>query len=302
MSPLAPLPRTPRPLGCLVAALGVLASASCGGPRPPRELQQVQVVADQLLRANAIHTTPIRFALEAGETAPYWAQRAGLCKASKEETTDGDACDHWAHLSPQEAATPAQRQVNRLAYLLGSASARTYAHGLITFDRSFFLVQEDDRGALRCVLAHELTHFLRRHAFLLSRAANGPLRSLPEPQRRKALATLSQQQELAADRQAMLMTAIAGHDPIVCVQQLQNGAQLDADFAPEDPQETHPGYVRRIAAAQAYLKGPLRADLQAWRAAHPPAVISAGPAPRWRWHPEDQLLTVRTQPQGGPTE
>lgn len=259
----------------------------------------MQEVADQLLRANAIRTTPIRFALEAGETAPYWAQRAGLCRASPREAAEGEACDHWARLSPSEAATPTHRQVNRLAYLLGTASARTYAHGLITFDRSFFLVQEDDVGALRCVVAHELTHFLRRHAYLSARAANGPLKNLPEEQRSRALAQLSQSQELAADRQAMLMTAIAGHDPKSCVNQLANAAQLDADYAPEDPLGTHPGYERRLSAARAYLNGPLRADLSEWRRLHPQAMVSALPAPRWSWQPQDQLLTVRTLPRRG---
>ncbi|MCP9849248.1 hypothetical protein [Cyanobium sp. Morenito 9A2] len=287
------------PAQALGAALGcALALAGCGEPQPPSELRQVQAVSDQLLRANGIRTTPIRFALEAGETAPYWAQKAGLCKASKQETDAGDACEHWAHLSPADAETPAHRQVNRLSYLLGTASARTYAHGLITFDRSFFLVHGDDQGALRCVVAHELTHFLRRHGFLSSRAVNGAWKDLPEQQRQRALATLSQTQELAADRNAMLMTAIAGHDPVLCVQQLQNGAQLDADYAPEAPLESHPGYVRRLASARAYLKGPLQRDLAAWRQAEGKrGGLQEGSAPRWSWDPNDQLLTVRTLPE-----
>ncbi|MCP9915540.1 M48 family metallopeptidase [Cyanobium sp. ATX 6F1] len=287
--------------GVLLVALGcALALAGCGEPKPPRELSQLQAVTDQLLRANAIRTTPIRFALEAGETAPYWAQKAGLCKASKQEKESGDACEHWAHLSPAEAETPVHRQINRLSYLLGTASARTYAHGLISFDRSFFLVHEDDPGALRCVVAHELTHFLRRHAFLSSRAANGLWKDLPEQQRHRALARLSRQQELAADRNAMLMTAIAGHDPVICVQQLQNGAQLDADYAPEAPLETHPGYSRRLSAARAYLQGPLQRDLAAWRKAQANRGERTATAPRWSWDPGDQLLTVRTLPEPGP--
>lgn len=295
----APAVRTRR--RSLLAAFGcALALAGCGEPRPPQELLQVQAVSDQLLRANAIRTNPIRFALEAGETAPYWAQKAGLCKVSKPDKDAGNGCENWAHLSPAEAETPAHRQINRLAYLLGTASARTYAHGLITFDRSFFLVHADDPGALRCVVAHELTHFLRRHAFLSSRAANGPLKGWPEQQRRRALAALSQQQELAADRNAMLMTAIAGHDPVLCVQQLQNGAQLDADYAPDDPLETHPGYARRLGAAKAYLKGSLQRDLLAWRKAQSKSSLRERSAPRWSWDQADQLLSVRTLPERRP--
>ncbi len=289
----------PRRWPLLAALSCAFALAGCAEAKPPRELRQVQAVSDQLLRANAIRTTPIRFAIEAGETAPYWAQKAGLCKASKQEKEAGDACEHWAHLSPTEAETPAHRQINRLSYLLGTASARTYAHGLITFDRSFFLVHEDDPGALRCVVAHELTHFLRRHAFLSSRAANGLWKELPEEQRHRALARLSRQQELAADRNAMLMTAIAGHDPLICVQQLQNGAQLDADYAPEEPLETHPGYTRRLSAAKAYLKGPLHRDLAAWRKTQSNRRDGLASTPRWSWDQSDQLLTVRTLPEPG---
>ena len=190
-------------------------------------------------------------------------------------------------------SSPLQRQVNRLAYLLGTASARTYPQGLISFDRSFFLVQGHDNSALRCVVAHELTHFLQRHAYLSSRREQqDDFRGLRAAGQTRLLASLSQEQELAADRGALLMTAIAGHDPAACIQQLQQAAELDGDYAGDDPAATHPGHQRRIAAARAYLRQGLRHDLEAWRH-HPPAPAVA---PRWRWESSDRLLTVLTGP------
>ena len=198
----------------------------------------------------------------------------------------------WTHAAPDESANPLQRQVNRLAYLLGTASARTYPQGLISFDRSFFFVQGHDNAALRCVVAHELTHFLHRHAYLSSRREQqADLRAAPQPQRARRLASLSQQQELAADRGALLMTAIAGHDPAACIRQLQEAAELDGDYAAEDPDGSHPGHARRLAAARAYVRQGLAADLAAWRhLPHGPPVV-----PIWHWDAQDKVLTVRTR-------
>lgn len=285
--------RLPGPL----AALGLLlALAGCGEAPIPKELAEVQAVADPLLRANRIQTTPLRFGLELGDAAPYWAEKAGLCKASQQDREAGDACANWAHQSPAEATSPAQRQIRRLSYLFGSAQARSYPHGLITFDRSFFLVHDGDRPALRCVIAHELSHVLRRHSYLASLAANSTFRDLPEQPRQRALARLSQQQELAADRGAMLMTAIAGHDPKACVQQLLSSAQLDADYAPEDPLGSHPGQARRLQAAQQYLGAPLQRDLAAWRQRQGRRQAAPEAKPQWSWDPEHQVLRVQTSP------
>jgi hypothetical protein len=89
-------------------------------------------VADPLLRANRIRTSPIRFSLEAGESAGYWARQLGLCRPAPGGGGDPDQdCEAWNHASPDDIANPLQRQVNRLAYLFGSASARTYPQGLI---------------------------------------------------------------------------------------------------------------------------------------------------------------------------
>jgi ABC-type sulfate/molybdate transport systems ATPase subunit len=178
--------------------------------------------------------------------------------------------------------------------LILSRPSHPYPQGLIGFDRSFFLVQGHDPAAVRCVVAHELTHFLRRHAYLSSRLEQqADQRRRPAAQRDLAQAALSQQQELAADRGALLMTAIAGHDPQACVRQLQEAAELDGDYAPEDPRGTHPGHGRRIAAARAYIAEGLAADRDAWRKrvrALPPV------SPRWRWDPQDRLLIVTTRP------
>ncbi|WP_411870321.1 M48 family metalloprotease [Vulcanococcus limneticus] len=285
----------PGPLAALALLLGL---AGCGKAPIPRELAEVQAVADPLLRANRIQTTPLRFGLELGDAAPYWAEKAGLCKASKEDQDSGDACANWAHQSPAEATSPAQRQIRRLSYLFGSAQARSYSHGLITFDRSFFLIHDSDRPALRCVIAHELSHVLRRHSYLASRAANETYANLAEEARQRALAQLSQQQELAADRGAMLMTAIAGHDPKACVQQLLSSAQLDADYAPEDPLGSHPGQARRLKAAQQYLGEPLQRDLAAWRQRQGGRQAGGESSPQWSWDPEHQVLRVQTTPSG----
>lgn len=273
----------------LVAA-GLL--SGCLGPRPPRELEQVRTVTDELLRANRLRTSPLRFTLEVGETAPYWAEKEGVCRAVKAAGDSESDCASWAHHAPGAASGEAQRRVERLAYLLGTANAHSYSHGVIGFDRSYFLVHEDDPAALRCVVAHELVHVLRRHAYLSDRAGRETWRTLPEPQRQRQLAALSQQQELAADRGAMLMTAIAGHDPAACLAELQNSAELDADYAEEDPLGTHPGHARRMAAGRAYLAGPLRRDLARWRRRQP----SAGSVqPRWRWDGDLQVLSVTTR-------
>jgi hypothetical protein len=88
------------------------------------------------------------------------------------------------------------------------------------------------------------------------------------------------------------MTAIAGHDPAACIRQLQAAAELDGDYAPEDPGGTHPGHGRRIAAARAYLQQGLQPDLAAWwnLPAGSPVV------PRWSWDGVDRLLTAKTRP------
>jgi hypothetical protein len=276
------------------ALLAAALLGGCAREQPPAELTQLRAVADPLLRANRIRSSPIRFSLEAGETAGYWSRQMGLCRPSSGSGGDPDQnCEAWNHAAPDDAASPLQRQVNRLAYLFGTASARTYPQGLISFDRSFFLVQGHDSAALRCVVAHELTHFLHRHAYLSSRREQqADLRGLSEPMRDRALAQLSQQQELAADRGALLMTAVAGHDPAACIRQLQEAAELDGDYAPEDPAGTHPGHGRRIAAAMAYLRDGLQRDLAAWRK------LPAGSpvVPRWHWNGPDRLLTATTRP------
>ena len=154
-------------------------------------------------------------------------------------------------------------------------------------------MQGHNNDALRCVVAHELTHFLHRHAYLSSLwEQQSDLRGLSEPQRARDLAQLSQQQELAADRGALLMTSIAGHDPQSCIRQLQEAAELDGDYSPEDPGGTNPGHGRRIAAALAYLRQGLQGDLAAWRK------LPAGPPvlPRWSWDGADRLLTATTRP------
>lgn len=272
--------------------LGLLAGCRVEGPPP--ELEVVRREADVLLRANRIHSTPIRFVLEAGESAPYWAQQLGLCARSRAGEDPEATCEAWSHAAPDEAASPLQRQVNRLAYLYGTASARTYPMGLISFDRSFFLIQGHNRGALRCVIAHELIHALHRHAYLSSRREQQPdLRDQPPDRRELAMAALSQRQELAADRGAMLMTALSGQDPNTCVRQLQEAAELDGEAAAEDPRGSHPGDDRRIAAARAYLRHGLTAEKAAWqRRRHTLPVVT----PRWHWSPQDRLLTVTTQP------
>jgi hypothetical protein len=296
---------TRHPCGAALLLL-LLLPGGCSWQRPPEELIELRAVADPLLRANHVRSGPIHFTLESGETAPFWATQAGLCPTtvrSQAKENDSDPCESWAHDAPGQSSNEGRRRVERLAYLLGTAGVRTYAHGLIGFDRSYFLIHRHDPAGLRCVIAHELTHFLRRHAYLSSRIASERPEGMAEEARLRADASLSQQQELAADRNAMLMTAIAGHDPADCIIALQADAELLADHPAEDPLGTHPGHRRRIAAARAYLRQGLANDLRIWREQHRRPTSSP---PSWTWNAADQLLTVETlpvapQPAGGET-
>jgi hypothetical protein len=277
----------------LLVATVLLGLAGCSGQSPPIELQRLQAVTDPLLVANRIQSTPIHFTLQLGDSAAFWAQTSGLCKPSN--PGDEDACSNWSHHTPGPSTSATEAQVQRLAYLIGSANAITFPHGLIAFDRSFFLEHQDDDAALRCVVAHELTHFLHRHAYLSARAEADRLRHLPNAEKKRALAALSQEQELAADRNAMLMVAVAGHDPAACVQELQLTAELDAMVHPDDPLGTHPGHGRRLKAARDYLSQRLPADLRRRRQQLArTSRIEARPV--WTWNPSDQLYTVRTRP------
>lgn len=277
----------------LSVTLLLLGLAGCAREAPPEELRQLQAVTDPLLLANRVETIPIHFTLQLGDAAAFWALKSGLCKPSNPD--DSEACSNWAHLAPGPVSSETESQVHRLAYLLGSANAITFPHGLIAFDRSFFLEHQDDPSALRCVVAHELTHFLHRHAYLSSRAEAVTYRHLPESARKKALASLSQEQELAADRNAMLMVAVAGHDPADCLRELQLTAELDASYNPQDPLGTHPGQERRLGAARRYLATGLQRDLRLRRQAL--AQRKTAPStPRWSWSQADHLYTVRTLP------
>lgn len=279
----------------LLAATLLLGLCGCSREAPPEELQRLQSVTDPLLVANGIVTTPIHFTLQLGDAAAFWAQTSGLCKPSNPQADD--ACSNWSHHSPGPSTSATEAQVQRLAYLIGSANAITFPHGLIAFDRSFFLEHQDNPAALRCVVAHELTHFLNRHSYLSARAEAGPLRRLAGPEKKKALAALSQEQELAADRNAMLMVAVAGHDPAACVRELQLTAELDATVHAEDPLGTHPGHDRRLKAARTYLKERLPSDLKQRRRELAARSRRSG-QPRWSWNPGDQIYTVRTRPEG----
>lgn len=299
LQPVGQFRRRPRVRQGWIAAqllLLLLLPAGCGAPQPPPELLELRRVADPLLQANQIRSRPIHFSLESGETAPFWAIQDGLCPSSagaKARDSESEPCESWAHDAPGQSRQEGRRRVERLAYLLGSGGVRTYAHGLISFDRSYFLINGHDSAALRCVIAHELTHFLRRHAYLSSRAASERPAAMTEPEQQRADARLSQDQELAADRNAMLMTAIAGHDPAACLTALQNDAELLADHAPEDPLGSHPGHRRRLAAGRAYLQRQLPADLKRWQDQHRHSPV---PTPRWTWNAADQLLSVETLP------
>jgi len=289
----------PKRLALATAGLGFLGLgvfvALWQQPRPPAELQEVQRISHQLLMANQLHISPLHFALRVGSQAPYWAEKAGLCKSTEKEKQEGDPCEFWAERAPGPSQAPLQQEVNRLAYLTGSAYAHTYSHGLVMFDRSFFLVHERDPDALRCVVAHELSHFLRKHAYRSSLQAHGPLADLSEDQRNLKLAALSQQQELEADREAMRLVAIAGHNPDTCVNWLQRSAELDGDAPPEDPKGTHPGLKRRLSEGRAYLKGPLARELAVWKTKHPKKEFQPKGQPRWQWNQADSLLTVYTR-------
>ena len=275
----------------LLLGLAVLGLAGCAREAPPQELVQLQAVTDPLLVANRVQSTPIHFALQLGDAAAFWAVKSGLCKPIHPE--DSEACSNWSHQTPGEGSSTTERQVQRLAYLLGSANAITFPHGLIAFDRSFFLEHQNDPSALRCVVAHELTHFLHRHSYLSAKAEAVTFRHLNETARKKALAAMSQEQELAADRNAMVMVAVAGHDPAACLRELQLTAELDANYTPEDPLGTHPGHDRRIEAARSYLAHGLERDLglrrQALAAEKPPQE-----RPRWTWNGADHIYTVQT--------
>lgn len=279
-----------RRLCVTVLLLGLV---GCSRDSPPEELRQLRAVTDPLLVANRVETTPIHFTLQLGDAAAFWALKSGLCKPSNPD--DSEACSNWSHQAPGPVSSETESQVHRLAYLLGSANAITFPHGLIAFDRSFFLEHQDDPSALRCVVAHELTHFLHRHSYLSARAEALTYRHLPESARKKALASLSQEQELAADRNAMLMVAVAGHDPADCLRELQLTAELDASYNPEDPFGTHPGQDRRLGAARRYLATGLQRDLRLRR--HVLAQLKSPPAPpRWSWNQADHIDTVRTLP------
>lgn len=281
----------------LMASVLLLGLFGCSRESPPEELRQLRAVTDPLLVANRIATTPIHFTLQLGDAAVFWALKSGLCKPSNPE--DSEACSNWSHQIPGPVSSETERQVHRLAYLLGSANAVTFPHGLIAFDRSFFLEHQDDPAALRCVVAHELTHFLRRHSYLSARAEATTYRHLPEEARKKALAALSQEQELAADRQAMLMVAVAGDDPVTCLHELQLTAELDASYPSEDPLGSHPGQDRRLEAARRYLASGLQHDLRLRRQALAQQKLPQAP-PRWSWNPTDHLYTVRTFPPSAP--
>jgi hypothetical protein len=283
----------PRLRPFLLLGLAVLGLEGCTREAPPQELVQLQAVTDPLLVANKVQSTPIHFALQLGDAAAFWAVKSGLCKPSNPE--DNEACSNWSHQSPGEMSTTTERQVQRLAYLLGSANAITFPHGLIAFDRSFFLEHQNDPSALRCVVAHELTHFLHRHSYLSAKAEAVTYRHLNETARKKALAALSQEQELAADRNAMVMVAVAGHDPAACVRELQLTAELDATYTPEDPLGTHPGHDRRIEAARSYLANGLQRDLRLRRQALA-SEQQAPSRPRWSWNGADHIYTVQTLP------
>jgi len=277
----------------LLLGVLLLGMAGCSREGPPEELRQLQAVTDPLLVANNVQTTPIHFTLQLGDAAAFWALKSGLCKPSNPE--DHEACANWSHQTPGPVSSATEGQVHRLAYLLGSANAITFPHGLIAFDRSFFLEHQDDPSALRCVVAHELTHFLHRHSYLSAKAEAETYRHLSAADRKKALAALSQEQELASDRHAMVMVAVAGHDPAECVRELQLSAELDASYNVDDPLGTHPGHARRLAAAKQYLADGLQRDLNK-RRQELSTRRGSEVHPRWNWNPNDRIYTVKTRP------
>lgn len=243
-------------IGWLTALLGAGLLAGIGygswyALQPPSPLWSERDLAEQLRQlvdANGLSVRPLSVVVTAGQGTGSLADSANLCRRQGDQS-----CGSFYNLlRPGEAREERLKAATWHSSLTYGVDAVTYPTGVMAIGRSTMVTMAGDRVGMICLLAHELAHHARDHAFMHSVAAAG-WRELPAKEAEQRSMALAREQELEADRLMLEYVARDGVSPERCVPRIDGIFRSDGDASPTDPLSNHPGYPERMENLQREL-------------------------------------------------
>jgi hypothetical protein len=213
---------------------------------PPAEYKTLEVILNKLNDGNKLGKANLAFMITAGPAASELAWGRGLCRGNLE--TLYDQCVFFSLLNPFKTYKNGWDEIIRQSYAMNLPNAWAYSNGTILLPRSLFRKFNNNNSHLACIIAHELSHELRSHAFELNYYYNHNLKGLSEKDKEAASMKLQRQHELKADRDASIMVFRAGFKGRPCITAISEVFRLNGDGSNTEADSTHPGFDERMNA------------------------------------------------------
>lgn len=248
----------------------------------PQDYAAIQRAVERLAAANDLGSQPIVFTVVSGTDVMQAASQLGLCQAN--------ACSYFGQLNPYVQHGPQINEALRQAYLLGTIEAWAHPNGTIEIARQTFRIYGAREDYLSCTLAHEMAHFLDRHAYVQSRRESLASREGSEAEPNLASARISRELEVNADRAAVAMMTNAGYPVETCLDELDFSHQLSGDGRLTESEFTHPGHEERTQRLRQFIDD------------HRPQLLSGAQRPRastpglWQYDARMNSLTFTPRP------
>ena len=208
----------------------------------PPEYSKIKNLVSRIQRYNDLRNFPLTFTVVSGEYGAWLAEELRLCKENE--------CSYYENLNPFGLMSRREKEIIRQSYIYSDIQGTAYSNGTITIPQSTFRVLQGKDNFLACLLAHEISHIINHDSYEESHASvEGGFTSDSEEDKLKR-AELAQQNELNADKNAIIMVANSGFPKHSCRNFLVYLSKSKGFATNEDKYGTHPSSKQRFIHAE----------------------------------------------------
>ena len=208
----------------------------------PGEYLKIKELVGRVQKYNDLGNIPLTFTVVNGSYGRWVAEELRLCKE--------DECSYYENLNPFGFSGKKEKEIVRQSRLYGDIEGSAYTNGTIKLSQSTFRILEGKDNFLMCLLAHEISHVITRDTYEVSKASvEGGFDSDSDEDQLKR-AKLYQQNELDADKEAIIMVANSGFAKDSCKKFEAYLVKSIGIVQAEDQNGTHPSTRRRLLHAE----------------------------------------------------
>ena len=208
----------------------------------PGEYLKIKELVTRLQKHNDLGNIPLTFTVVNGRYGRWVAEELRLCKENE--------CSYYENLNPFGFSGKKEKEIIRQSKLYGDIQGNAYTNGTIKLSQSTFRILKGKDNFLACLLAHEISHVITHDVYEASKASvEGGFDSDSNEDRIKR-AQLDQQNELDADKEAIIMVTNSGFAKDSCKKFEAYLVKSIGIVQAEDQNGTHPSTKRRLLHAE----------------------------------------------------